>query len=54
VLRSGHHAEVARWRRREALRRTLARRPDLLATAALDDDDRRSLEALRAERRFRC
>lgn len=49
VLRSGHHAEVARWRRREALRRTLERRPDLLATAPLDDDDRRWLAALRDE-----
>ncbi|MEI7772319.1 MAG: tRNA (guanosine(37)-N1)-methyltransferase TrmD, partial [Chloroflexales bacterium] len=33
VLTSGHHGEVARWRRRERLRRTLARRPDLLARA---------------------
>ncbi len=33
VLVSGHHGEVARWRRRERLRRTLARRPDLLAAA---------------------
>jgi tRNA (guanine37-N1)-methyltransferase len=33
VLVSGHHGEVARWRRRERLRRTLARRPDLLASA---------------------
>lgn len=49
VLRSGHHAEVARWRRREALRRTLARRPDLLETAALDEADRRWLADLRAE-----
>jgi len=49
VLRSGHHAEVARWRRREALRRTLARRPDLLDAADLNDDDRRWLAALRAE-----
>ena len=30
VLRSGDHARIARWRRAEALRRTLARRPDLL------------------------
>ncbi len=30
VLLSGHHAEIERWRRREALRRTLERRPDLL------------------------
>lgn len=33
VLTSGHHGEVAKWRRRERLRRTLARRPDLLAQA---------------------
>jgi tRNA (guanine37-N1)-methyltransferase len=49
VLRSGHHAEVARWRRREALRRTLERRPDLLERAPLDDEDRRWLAQLRAE-----
>ena len=40
VLLSGHHAEIERWRRREALRRTLERRPDLLDDAALDADDR--------------
>ena len=40
VLLSGHHAEVRRWRRKAALARTLERRPDLLADAALDDDDR--------------
>lgn len=34
VLLSGHHGEIARWRRAERLRRTLARRPDLLARAA--------------------
>jgi tRNA (guanine37-N1)-methyltransferase len=47
VLLSGHHAEIARWRRREALRRTLERRPDLLATASLDDEERRVLEELK-------
>ena len=41
VLLSGHHGEVARWRRRAALRKTLERRPDLLATAALTDEERR-------------
>jgi tRNA (guanine37-N1)-methyltransferase len=50
VLRSGHHAEVAKWRRREALRRTLERRPDLLDRAPLNDDDRRWLEELSAGR----
>jgi len=47
VLLSGHHAEVARWRRVEALRRTLARRPDLLASAPLSDEDRVILDELR-------
>jgi tRNA (guanine37-N1)-methyltransferase len=40
VLLSGHHAEVARWRKREALARTVARRPDLLREATLDEDER--------------
>ncbi len=39
VLLSGHHAEIARWRRREALRRTFWRRPDLLARAPLTAED---------------
>ncbi len=35
-LRSGDHARVARWRHAQALRRTLARRPDLLGGRDLD------------------
>jgi tRNA (guanine37-N1)-methyltransferase len=46
VLTSGHHAEVDRWRKREAVRRTLERRPDLLAKAALDRDEREILQEL--------
>ena len=46
VLLSGHHGEVARWRRVEALRRTLARRPDLLESAPLTDQDREDLRSL--------
>jgi tRNA (guanine37-N1)-methyltransferase len=49
VLLKGNHAEMARWRRREALRRTLERRPDLLARAPLTDEDRRSLHELKGE-----
>lgn len=49
VLLSGHHAEVARWRRVEALRRTLHRRPDLLAMAPLSDQDRADLRRLSEE-----
>jgi tRNA (guanine37-N1)-methyltransferase len=50
VLISGHHANIAQWRRREALRRTLAHRPDLLDTADLTEQDRRWLAELRSER----
>jgi len=50
VLLSGHHAEVRRWRKREALRRTLERRPDLLAAADLDDEERAILRELMAAR----
>jgi tRNA (guanine37-N1)-methyltransferase len=50
VLLSGHHAEVRRWRRRAALARTLDRRPDLLAEASLDEEDRAMLADLRRER----
>jgi len=49
VLLSGHHGKIERWRREQALRRTLLRRPDLLERAPLDDDDRARLEALRSE-----
>jgi tRNA (guanine37-N1)-methyltransferase len=51
VLVSGHHAEIERWRRREALKRTLERRPELLDAAPLDAADRRLLEELLDERR---
>src|SRR3990170_507986 len=46
ILLSGHHGEVDRWRRREALRRTRQRRPDLLESAPLSADDRRLLDDL--------
>ncbi|MEZ4485233.1 MAG: tRNA (guanosine(37)-N1)-methyltransferase TrmD [Syntrophotaleaceae bacterium] len=49
VLLSGNHAAIARWRRREQLRRTLQRRPDLLALADLGEQDQRWLEEIRQE-----
>ena len=49
VLLSGHHAEVRRWRRKAALARTLERRPELLTTAALDEDDRVLLDEIKKE-----
>ncbi|HZJ10422.1 MAG TPA: tRNA (guanosine(37)-N1)-methyltransferase TrmD [Trueperaceae bacterium] len=45
VLLSGHHGNVATWRREQALRRTLERRPDLLAHLELSDAERRLLSA---------
>jgi tRNA (guanine37-N1)-methyltransferase len=50
VLLSGNHAEIRRWRKREALARTLARRPDLLTAASLDDEEQEILRELMAQR----
>ena len=51
VLLSGHHAEIEKWRRRERLRRTFERRPDLLERAdRLEPADRAVLDTLRKEK----
>ena len=47
VLLSGHHANIAKWRREESLRRTAAVRPDMLETAELTKQDREFLQKLR-------
>jgi tRNA (guanine37-N1)-methyltransferase len=49
VVRSGHAANIARWRREESLRRTWQRRPDLLLTAELSEEDRWFLGKLAGE-----
>lgn len=49
VLLSGHHGEIARWRRTESLRKTLNRRPDLLERAELTKKDQRVLAELKEE-----
>lgn len=49
VLISGHHANVAVWRRQEALRRTFERRPDLLEKIELSKDDIAWLNKLKLE-----
>lgn len=49
VLQGGHHEQVRRWRRKEALRRTRDRRPDLLAAAELTEEDWRLLGELETE-----
>lgn len=46
VLRSGNHKEIYRWRRRESLKRTLERRPDLLRSAELNKEDHDYLASL--------
>ena len=46
VLLSGNHAEIARWRRREALRATLRNRPELLNKVELSREDQRFLVEL--------
>jgi tRNA (guanine37-N1)-methyltransferase len=49
VLLSGNHRKIAEWRRREALRRTWKRRPDLLDGADLTEEDRAFLSRLKQE-----
>ena len=50
VLLSGNHAEIRRWRKREALSRTLDRRPDLLDDAVLDEEEMKLLRELKGAR----
>jgi tRNA (guanine37-N1)-methyltransferase len=49
VLLSGNHEAIRRWRREQALRRTLQRRPDLLPRADLSEEDRELLEKIEGE-----
>lgn len=50
VLLSGDHGAISLWRRREALKRTWMRRPDLLAKANLSGEDKRVLEEIVKEK----
>jgi tRNA (guanine37-N1)-methyltransferase len=49
VLMSGHHENIRKWRKEQALRATLAKRPDLLETAELDPEAQKMLAKLRQE-----
>jgi tRNA (guanine37-N1)-methyltransferase len=49
ILLSGNHAAIARWRRKEALRRTQSRRPDLLAKVELSPLDHELLAEIKRE-----
>jgi tRNA (guanine37-N1)-methyltransferase len=49
VLLNGDHQQIRRWRREQQLRKTLRNRPDLIERAELSEEDRRILDAIRAE-----
>jgi tRNA (guanine37-N1)-methyltransferase len=50
VLMSGHHADIIRWRRKQALGRTWQRRPDLLANYSLTKEEAKLLEEFKQEK----
>ncbi len=52
VLLSGHQKKIDEWRRRESLKRTLQRRPDMLKQAGLTEEDRRILKELTGDPEF--
>lgn len=49
ILLSGHHANIAKWRREQSLIRTVKKRPDLLETAELTAKERQFVERLQEE-----
>ena len=49
VLLSGHHKNIENWRRREAIKRTLKRRPELLEKLEITEEDKRILEEIKEE-----
>ncbi len=49
VLTSGDHAKIDKWRREQALRRTLQKRPDMLAKAELTEADKKFLNSLKSQ-----
>ena len=49
VLLSGHHANIEAWRRRQSLERTLRRRPDMLKSALLTEEETAYLQTLAGE-----
>ena len=51
VLLSGHHSNILKWRRIQALFRTWLKRPDMLKSADLDKKDREFLQGLKGKRR---
>jgi tRNA (guanine37-N1)-methyltransferase len=54
ALLEGHHEKIRRWRKKQALARTLARRPDLLQGRVLDAEEAELLEEIQSERQHRA
>ena len=54
VLLSGHHKNIETWRRQQSIKRTLERRPDLLADANLSKKEKQHLAELLAEQESKC
>jgi tRNA (guanine37-N1)-methyltransferase len=50
ILLSGHHENIRKWRKEQSLRRTLAKRPELLEKAQLDGEARKMLEKIRNDK----
>jgi tRNA (guanine37-N1)-methyltransferase len=50
VLLSGDHEKIRIWRRAQAIKRTMEKRPELLDTASLNEEDERILADLRTDR----
>ena len=46
VLISGHHANIAKWRRKESLRRTMQERPDLMKKLILSKEDKKMIKEI--------
>jgi len=49
ILLSGHHVNIAKWRRKESLRRTMLRRPDMMEAFSPDKTDKKLLIELKEE-----
>jgi len=48
VLINGNHLEIRRWRREQALKKTLRNRPDLMEAAELSTSDRKLLQRVKS------
>jgi tRNA (guanine37-N1)-methyltransferase len=49
VLLSGHHANIAKWRREKAIEETYKRRPDMLSKAVLSKKEKQFLESIKSK-----